>query len=161
MSTLLKWVPGQISTEEKWILGQMGAGGNGHWSRWALEQTGIWGRMGNLVCPKCLYAHCHFFPKSIYPQCRFASVPICPSAYLLQSLFAPVPICPGACCLPVPISPKSPLAFGLFSIYPKSLFALVPIFTGAHLPRYSFPQNPFFPNVILVSYKNVCSHTVP
>ena len=65
-----------------------GAGGNEHWSRWALEQTGACGRMSNLICPK---RWCHFFPVPLLPP-----VPLCFVIHLPQRLFASKPICPGA-----------------------------------------------------------------
>ena len=62
---------GETGTEPNKHLGEMGAAANRHrrktgtwgklvpvesfrhWNTWALEQTGTWGRMGNLTCPKC------------------------------------------------------------------------------------------------------------
>ena len=111
--------------------------------------NGTWGRMGNLICPKCLYALVPFFSGPIYPQCSFASMLIYSSAYLLQSLFVPVPMLPSACCLPVLVSPEYPFAFGSFSLYPNSPFASMPISTGVHFLCYPFPcahfsQMPFW-----------------
>ena len=131
MSTWLKSYRGKSAPKKNGYLGQMGAGGNGHWSRWALEQTGTWGRMGDLICPKC--------PRTTFSQCPFT-----PSAHLPQRLFTSKPICPGA------NLPRC-LLFASAHFFQVSIcirlvlhLSLEPICSGTHFPGAHFSQMSFW-----------------
>ena len=139
----------------------MGAGGNSHWNRWALEQTDSWGRMGNLICPKCLYALVSLFSRAHLPP-----VLLCFSAHSPQRLFTLEPFCPGAI-----FSMCMMLASAHFLKVPICIRLVLhlsqqPICSDAHfywcpLPLSPIPRCSFFPNAILFPYKNVRFHAVP
>ena len=151
----------QIDTKRKWVLG---ANGN-RWKQ-ALEQMGTGtnghlGRMSNFTCPKSLYAKVPLFSRA-----HLLPVLLCFGAHLPQLLFASEPFYPDAnfprCLL------LTSAHFPQVTICIRLVLHLSqqPICSDAHfywcpLPLLPIPQSPFFPNAILVPYKNVRFHAVP
>ena len=131
----------------EWVPVEISVGTNGHCS--------TWGRIGNLICPKCLYAMVPLFSMA-----HLLPVLLCFGAHLTQRLFASEPFCPGInfsrCLLLASAhSPQVPICIWLVLHLSQE-----PICSDAHfywcpLPLLPISRCPFFPNAILVPYKKV------